>query len=147
MNSEPHFPSSNRPIGFWIKAADKALDDAIDTIHAAEDIARRGWQVMNTVARMEPVAPEAIVETFAPMANRPQILGEIEKLENDGLIGLAECRYRLTGEGRELHARLEARQAAFRRRAMANIDEDDHAAAIRCLERIVANLSPDIGGE
>jgi DNA-binding PadR family transcriptional regulator len=51
--------------------------------------------------------------------------------------------YQLTSQGHERHAIIQARQLEVRGVAMSGIAADDYSAAVRVLERLVANLTPN----
>lgn len=133
--------SHERPIGFWIKAADRLLDDAIDALHARADFTRRRWQVLNAVARQGPCAPERIVEALHPMLCPDEITSELKVLADMRMVEISADRTTLTETGRGRLEALVRRQDGLRRRAVEGIDAEAYATTLSTLARIVANLS------
>lgn len=132
-----------RPIGFWIKAADRALDRAVDDLHEREGLSRRLWQVMNAVAEDGPVAGGRIAAVLAPMLAEDEVATALAELESRALVGPAEGGLRLTAAGSSLLAALAARQEGLRSRVAAGIEPAAWATTVATLSRIVANLSEE----
>lgn len=131
----------DRPIGYWIKAADRALDGAIDSLHCAAGVDRRGWQVLNLTSRNGGrIGREALRAFFHPMLTASEVDRQIDALETGGLLIRAGDGVEMTAAGRAAHARLSADQEAFRATLMRDIDGDDYLAALSVLKGIVANL-------
>ena len=40
-----------RPIGWWLKEADARIDAGVDQVLAGQQVGRRDWQMMSTLAR------------------------------------------------------------------------------------------------
>ncbi|MEZ5778528.1 MAG: hypothetical protein R3E44_09210 [Paracoccaceae bacterium] len=141
MTTRPTTPE-DRPIGYWIKAADRALDAAIDSLHRGAGVDRRGWQVLNLTSRNGGrIACGTMHEAFQPMLTALEVDRQIEALETRGLLIRAGDYVEMTAAGEAAHARLAADQGAFRTSLMRNIDGQDYLAAVRVLHAIVANLS------
>lgn len=132
-----------RPIGFWIKAADRVLDAAVDAMHAEAGFTRRLWQVLNTIAAHAPCLPETIADALRPMLRADEIEPELQALADRKIVELSGGRLRLTEEGRGSLAELSRRQEALRRRVAEGIDADAYATTIATLARIVDNLSAE----
>lgn len=143
MNTNSNPVTSKRPIGFWIKSADQALDRMGDAIHEADGFTRRRWQVLSLIVRSEPVSIDALAEQFRPMLDIEEVQAELSVLEDRNIIQTNAGVVSTTANGANLHHHLEARQITVREKAMLGIDEADYLAAMRCLSRIVENLSKD----
>jgi DNA-binding MarR family transcriptional regulator len=143
MSRQSAIPTAKRPIGFWIKAADRALDKRGDAIHARHGFSRRRWQVLSLIVQTEPVHTGDLVARLAPMMAEPAARDEIAVLAQRGIVTETSGRLATTPTGRALHDRLAAEQMAFRRQAMAGIADADYAAAVRTLERIVENIGAE----
>ena len=135
--------TSKRPIGFWIKSADQALDRMGDAIHESDGFTRRRWQVLSLIVRSEPVSIDALVEQFRPMLGVGEVQAELSVLEDRKIIHYHAGGVSTTTTGADIHRHLEARQITVREKAMQGIDEADYLATLRCLSRIVENLSED----
>lgn len=139
MAEQQAIPTSKRPIGFWIKAADHALDRGIDAVHAQSGSTRRRWQVLSLVVQVEPLGRRDFAEQFAPMLERELVYEEISLLILQQLVVEEDSLLTTTQAGKERHNELAVRQAAFRSKAMAGICEADYLTAVRTPARIVAN--------
>jgi len=132
---------AERPIGYWIKAADKALEQGIDDLHRDTGFGRRGWQVLNSIAQSEPVARERLAESVAALFDEAALRTVLDALLERALVSETPDGLRLTDAGKDLHHRLEQRQRGFRARAMQGISEDAYAQTVATLEAIVKNLA------
>jgi len=141
MTKNDNLPTEKRPIGFWIKAADRALDEAGDAIHAANGFTRRRWQVLSLMAQIGPISQNDLADELGPMMASAAVLAEVVALRDRGLVVETTEGLALTEDGVAMHRRLAAAQAEMRQKAMAGIDPADYAAAIRCLWGIARNLS------
>ncbi|MCB9691070.1 MAG: hypothetical protein H6736_04570 [Alphaproteobacteria bacterium] len=132
----------DRPIGYWIKAADRALDAAITSLHTGAGVDRRGWQVLNqTSISGGQIARVNMHNWFHPMMSTLEVDRQLEALEAAGLLRRVGEDVVLTASGVATHAGLAADQEAFRDLLMRNIGRDDYLAAVRVLQAITANLS------
>lgn len=141
MTKNDKLPTSNRPIGFWIKAADQALDQAGDAAHAVDGFTRRRWQVLSLIVQRESITLAGLVAELAPMMESDAVNAEVGSLKKGKFIDEIGSVLGMTEAGEKMHRRLAARQAEIRQQAMARIEQDDYTAAIRCLSRITENLS------
>jgi hypothetical protein len=134
--------TDDRPIGFWVKQLDDRIDAALDRSLSAHGLARRGWQVLNVLAR-GPVTERELADSLAPFWRAGD-----ESLEQvtDGLVRrgwLGRCpdgRWSLTDAGCAAHVAAEAAVHANRAASMAGIDADDYRTAIRVLRKMSDNL-------
>ncbi|CAG1011996.1 hypothetical protein RHIZO_04163 [Rhizobiaceae bacterium] len=141
MQTSVQMPADRRPIGYWIKAADRALDGAIDALHARAGINRPGWQLLNAVWQSGDGVPiSSLREEFAPIMTVADFDDRLEMLERAGMVSVEHAVLCLTGNGMARHAAMDADQKALRRRIMTNISPDDYAVALKVLREICAAL-------
>ncbi len=69
----------SRPIGWWLKQADLVLDAAFDDVLEAEEIDRRGWQVLATLST-GPQRREHVVAALTPFDPPVVVDDVIERL-------------------------------------------------------------------
>lgn len=133
--------SSERPIGFWIKAADRALDATIDAAHRHVGVDRRGWQVLNAVAQAGgTIKSNALADIFHPMLTVSETELQVDTLTQAGLLVRADDAIELTGQGRETQKQVASAQELVRRKVMQGIDEAEYVTTLTVLKRFVANL-------
>ncbi len=141
MTQSFEMPTSKRPIGFWIRAADRALDRAVDDAHAAQGFTRRRWQVLSLIVQSEPATVADLAAEMALMMTEDALGAEIETLKEKQLIDDADSVLSTTEAGQEMHRQLAARQVEVRKDAMAGIHPEDYEATLRCLSQITENLT------
>jgi DNA-binding MarR family transcriptional regulator len=137
-SSLPHLP-----IGYWLRKADELLTARIDEAQQAHGLSRLEWQMLNVIHEHGTASYQRIVDSLSPFADVPGLVEGIERLIGRESVEAAsgdEPVYRLTAAGEALHAAALQSQLAFRRRAMRGIEDDEYAATIRVLQRLVENL-------
>lgn len=130
-----------RPIGYWLKAADRAITARVDAAQRADGVTRLEWQVLNTISEGPHRSPDEIVAALHMFVDGPTldtVLGALRDrgwivADTSGRIGLSEA-------GRQAHARILARQQDVRQELMRGISAEEYATVLRVLKRIVANL-------
>jgi hypothetical protein len=126
-----------KPLGWWLRHVHELLESSMARALDAESLTRRHWQVLNTIA-LGAGTPEEVDAAMAPfVAGDGSMTSRVAELRDRGWV--AETG-ELTGEGREAHARVDARVKAFRSSAIDGISEGDYRTTIRTLERCAANL-------
>src|SRR6476646_7859095 len=78
---------AGRPIGYWLKHLDRLIADSFSRALAADELTRRHWQVLNTLAR----GPARLATTVDDLIGR----GWVSRDQHDRL-----C---LTAGGRTAH--------------------------------------------
>ncbi|MFO7303747.1 MAG: MarR family transcriptional regulator [Acidobacteriota bacterium] len=132
---------SERPIGYWLKAADEAITACVDAVHRAEGITRRDWQVLNTIFEAGRLSPDRILDTLRMFLDRGGLDAVLDALRSRGWIHEeADGEVGLTETGRQAHARILARQQEVRQRLMQGISAEEYTTVLRVLKQIVANL-------
>lgn len=142
---------SERPIGFWLKAADDALTRAVDAAQQEHGVTRLEWQVLHAIEVAGRMDLPHLLQVLRPLGPMDQLVEALDRFVEEGWLdegvdGPHQIKfYQLTGQGHERHALILARQMEVRGAAMAGIAADDYTTAVRVLERLVSNLSPTPG--
>jgi DNA-binding MarR family transcriptional regulator len=136
-----HQPSSERPIGYWLKAADQAISAHVDEAQAANGVTRLEWQVLNTIREGKQRSPEQISTALHMFLDRATLDTLLARLKTRGWIAVgAGGEATLTEVGQRAYERILARQQEVRQQLMEGISAEDYATVLRVLKRIVANL-------
>jgi DNA-binding MarR family transcriptional regulator len=131
----------NRPIGYWVKRLDAALETHLDSTLARLRLSRRQWQVLNTLSS-GPITPAELAEVLRPFsaANGGAAKErEMAALVRRELVFLLDGRLTLTDAGWALHAEASGMVEASRRELTAGIGVDEYATAVSVLERMSNN--------
>jgi hypothetical protein len=91
----------NRPIGYWVKRLDAALETHLDSTLARLRLSRRQWQVLNTLSS-GPITPVELAEVLRPFsaANGGAVQErEMAALVRRELVFLLDGRLTLTDAG------------------------------------------------
>jgi len=131
---------SERPIGYWLKAADRAITARVDEVQRANGVTRLEWQVLNTIAEAAR-SPEQILAALHMFLERPTLDSLLTDFRDRGWIAEdAKGTVSLTDAGRQAHARILAKQEEVRQQLMRGISVDEYATTLQVLKRIVENL-------
>ncbi|MBT2514004.1 MarR family transcriptional regulator [Arthrobacter sp. ISL-30] len=130
----------NRPIGYWIKRLDAALEAHLDSTLARLKLSRRQWQAINTLAET-PISPEELAEALRPFWGDNSALRERElaALVGRGLIILSDGYLTLSELGYAKHAEANRLVEDSRRELSAGIGFDEYEIALSVLERMSIN--------
>jgi hypothetical protein len=129
------------PIGYWLKRLDRAIDGALDSTLAAEDLARRHWQTMNFLHERPSDAP-ALAEALRPFWGQgaitlDEVLGDLERR---ALVAVDGGRYALTAAGKATRAKIAEHVDVTRRRLVDGVTREQYLATVEVLQRMTANL-------
>jgi len=130
----------NKPIGYWIKRLDAALELQLDATLARVKLSRRQWQALGTLAEGT-VRPDELDEILRPFWGNDTRLRERElaSLVGRGMITMIDDRLALSELGREkYHEALRYVEAARQDLSM-GIGIDEYAMALSVLERMSLN--------
>ncbi|YCH08290.1 MarR family transcriptional regulator [Arthrobacter sp. alpha11c] len=130
----------NKPIGYWIKRLDAALELQLDATLARVKLSRRQWQTLGTLAEGT-VRPDELDEILRPFWGNDTRLRERElaSLVGRGMITMIDDRLALSELGREkYHEALRYVEAARQDLSM-GIGIDEYAMALSVLERMSLN--------
>ncbi|HEY3686928.1 MAG TPA: MarR family transcriptional regulator [Streptosporangiaceae bacterium] len=138
----------DRPIGYWIKHIDRAVEEDFARLLAAEGLNRRAWQVVNTLAQAPATGPR-LDAALAPFltADEPTVAPYADALAARGWAVRTAGVYALTAGGTEAHTRIAALVRAARARIVDGLTADDYAELLRLLQRVAANLGVEDAGE
>ncbi|UVJ38190.1 MarR family transcriptional regulator [Arthrobacter sp. CJ23] len=130
----------NKPIGYWLKRLDAALEAQLDNTLARLKLSRRQWQTLNVLAG-NPVSPEQLDEVLRPFWGSDTRLRERElaTLVGRGLIVVIDGRIALSALGRAKHTEANRLVEDARRDLSAGIGMDEYAMALSVLERMSRN--------
>jgi hypothetical protein len=129
------------PIGYWLKRLDRAIDGALDSTLAAEELARRHWQTMNFL-HQGPSDASTLAETLRPFWGQGAItLDEVlSDLERRALVAGDGGRYALTAAGKATRAKIAEHVDVTRRRLVDGVSREEYLATVEVLQRMTANL-------
>ncbi|BCW07091.1 MarR family transcriptional regulator [Arthrobacter sp. NtRootA1] len=130
----------NKPIGYWIKRLDAALELQLDATLARVKLSRRQWQTLATLAEGT-ARPDELDEILRPFWGNDTRLRERElaSLVGRGMITMIDDRLALSELGREkYHEALRYVEAARQDLSM-GIGIDEYAMALSVLERMSLN--------
>ncbi|MEV7604809.1 MarR family transcriptional regulator [Paenarthrobacter sp. NPDC089322] len=130
----------DKPIGYWIKRLDAALEMQLDTTLARIRLSRRQWQTLNILAEA-PLRPKELEDALRPFWGGDDRLRERElaALVGKGFITMIDERLMLSERGREsYHQALRLVEDARRDLSM-GIGIDEYAMALSVLERMSLN--------
>lgn len=128
----------NRPIGYWVKRLDVALEAHLDFTLAGVHLSRRQWEVLKTLSAA-PVAPADMRDVLRPFNAADGADGQerdMAALVRRGLVLLLDGRLALTEAGHALHSQASGLVEANRQQLTAGIGADEYAIAVSVLERM-----------
>ncbi|MGC9671491.1 MarR family winged helix-turn-helix transcriptional regulator [Planosporangium sp. 12N6] len=131
-----------RPLGYWIKQIDRAVEANLDRLLSIEDLGRRSWQVLNTIAQ----APVTLADLDAAVApflsdDEPTTRPYVDALAARGWVEIrAGESFTLTGEGERAYRRVASRVHAARARIVEGLSAQEYETLVDLLERVAANL-------
>ncbi len=132
-------PGSRRPVGWWVKEADRRLDAAFEVSPGADAVDRRSWQVLASLAA-RPVGRAELVVALAPFDSPARIEDVVDDLRSRAWIHAAGPDLRLTDAGERAHADMAVRVEDVRRRVAEALPGDEYATLLRLLEQLVVAL-------
>jgi DNA-binding MarR family transcriptional regulator len=131
-----------RPLGYWLKYIDGAIETSFGRLLADDGLTRRGWQVLNTIS-YGPITVAELDETMAAFlsGDEPTMRPYIERFVELGWVRVADADgVALTEEGRRTHQRVSERVGAERVRMMECLSPEDYQVLMNLLQRIAAHL-------
>lgn len=130
----------HRPIGYWLKRLDRAIEQCFARDLLELGMGRRQWQVLN--ALREDVRTEGEVERMlAPFWSEdsitwPELLADLQARD---LVHVRNGIIELKPAGVVLHQQLSSKVAATRQRLTVGIAGEEYETAVRVLEQMTAN--------
>lgn len=148
-------PSTNLPIGYWLKEVDRLLTMQIDQLQQVNGVTRTSWQLLNLLQEQGAATQAHLAATLRPFAAAERIDALLSTLVAQGWVAptaaidhAAPC-YQLTPVGQQQHAAILATQQTVRSQLMQGISTAEYATVVRVLQQMVANLQappPETGG-
>jgi DNA-binding MarR family transcriptional regulator len=135
--------SGGRPIGYWLKEVDRLIDTSVDRVLAGEELTRRHWQVLSTLAE-RPVSQVEIDAVLSPFlsADQPTTTPVVEDLLARGWVTrTGDGPASLTEVGAAHHHRLIRKIGTVRRVMTRDVTAEEYATVIDLLERMADNLA------
>jgi hypothetical protein len=130
----------NKPIGYWIKRLDAALEVQLDRTLARIKLTRRQWQTLATLAEHS-MLPDQLEEALQPLWGGDIRLRERElaALVGRGMITMIDDRLALSERGREKYHEAQQLVEDARQDLSMGIGIDEYAMALSVLERMSLN--------
>jgi hypothetical protein len=130
----------SKPIGYWVKRLDAALEAQLDHTLARVRLSRRQWQALNTLAE-DPLLPAELEDALRPLWGGDVRLRERElaALVGHGMITMVDDRLTLSGKGRETYHQALRLVEETRVDLSMGIGLDEYAMAVSVLERMSRN--------
>jgi DNA-binding MarR family transcriptional regulator len=127
-----------KPFGYWLKHIDAQLEATMGQLLADEDVTRRQWQILNTIAA-RPSTMAEIDEAAKPFltAETPTFRPMVDNLTARGWV---RGEYELTDEGRQAYDRISAKVHAFRARTIDGLTNEEYVTLVTLLERVATNV-------
>ncbi|MCP1414564.1 MarR family transcriptional regulator [Paenarthrobacter sp. A20] len=130
----------NKPIGYWIKRLDAALEAQLDTILAKIKLSRRQWHTLSVLSEGA-MLPDQLEESLQPLWGNDIRMRERElaALVGRGMITMIDDRLVLSDRGREKYHEAQRLVEAARQDLSMGIGIDEYAMALSVLERMSLN--------
>lgn len=136
-----------KPIGYWLKEADKAITAAVNKHLEQYQLTRSHWQVLNSVYQNTEMTQESILQllrNFMDESKLNEILDDfvsrkwmiaVKQLESgDTLIQMTE-------EGKAAFAEILSTQWQTRMRLFQGVTEEEYRTILKVLKQVVENAS------
>ncbi|MFJ8042666.1 MarR family transcriptional regulator [Kitasatospora sp. NPDC096147] len=134
---------ASQPVGYWAGLAHEVVTAHLRDAMARIDVTQPQYWVLNRVHGGS-VAPgrAEVVEQLAPLAAGPEEIGRtVDQLLHRGWLRAdREQRLHLTGDGEAARLRLRALVTGLRTVVHEGVADEEYAAALRVLRRMVANV-------
>ncbi len=141
---EPTPGQQDRPIGWWLKEADRQLDSAFERALEGQGSDRRSWQVLASLTR-RPESRAGLVDLLSPFDPPTVVAGVVADLTERGLVEETAGLLRLTEAGRHVHEALSVPVADVRRRVGELLPGEDYSTLLRLLGRLTEGLAGKSG--
>ena len=136
--------AKHKPIGYWLKHADKVITEHVDRVLSEYGFTRSRWQVLNIVYQAGTTTRSGVFDAMQTFMDAPQLDEIIEGFLEEGWLVMSGegdgARLTLTDAGKAKRESIFRLQRDVRRRAMQGITEREYATVIDVLERMVRNL-------
>ena len=138
--------TDQRPIGFWLKLADRLIDEQFAATLDEHGITRRQWQLLNVLARGSATV-EQLDAAVAPFLEPATVdaaaessVEHLTELIESGWVDATATGYETTERGSAAYNRLAEVVNANRAKASEGVTEQEYRDTIDVLERLAVNL-------
>lgn len=130
-----------RPIGYWVKRLDRALEARFERTLAAQGLSRRHWQVLNAL-REDVRTDGELSRMLEPFWTEDAITWEQVKADllSRGLVSMQDGVIELTTAGVALHGELGKQVSDTRTVLMQGVSNEEYLDTVRVLERMAENV-------
>lgn len=130
----------NKPIGYWIKRLDAALEVQLDATLARIKLTKRQWHTLGTLSEGA-LLPDQLEDILQPLWGGDVRLRERElaALVGRGMITMIDDRLALSERGREKYHEAQRMVEDARQDLSMGIGIDEYAMALSVLERMSLN--------
>ncbi len=135
-----------KPIGYWLKAADQAITESLDRAVARFGLSRLAWQILNLVQQQQPVRLDSISTITAVLADYATLRATVEALiEQTWLIvttkqtDVLACELALDPAAIERLAAVTGLVHGLRAQLMQQISPEDYALTLKVLAQLIEN--------
>jgi|SRR5699024_2932474 len=129
-----------RPIGWWLKEADAAINSAFDHAVGSRGADRRTWQILSTLGQ-HPHSTAELSHALASFDSADMIVERLQELQNRSWVESEGDSWQLTAAGDAERAALATEVGQIRRRVAAALPEEDYATLIGLLDRLVTAVT------
>jgi len=137
---------TSRPIGFWLKAVDRLIDEKFASTLDEHGVTRRQWQLLNVLAQ-GPATVEQLDAAVAPFLSAATAEDAAEtssehlaELVESAWVDATANEYSLTDRGRSALERLTAVVASERTQMSEGLSPEQYEQTVAALERMARNL-------
>ena len=132
-----------RPIGWWVKRLDTLLEEALDSVVAAEGLTRRHWQVLHSLAGGVDQETD-IVAALADFSGDASAV--VADLAGRGWVDRPRSGpLQLTADGVAAHDRVSRAVGRVRRHTADGLSRQDYERTVLVLTRMVENVERALG--
>jgi hypothetical protein len=133
--------TKQQPIGYWLKHADEVITEHVDRVFSDNGFTRFRWQVLNIVYQAGAITRGSLFDTMQIFVDARHQEELIDGFVKEGwLVEGDAAQLTLTDAGKDKRETVFELQSEVRRRAMRGITEQEYAAVIDVLQRVVKNL-------
>ncbi|MFC3577806.1 MarR family winged helix-turn-helix transcriptional regulator [Streptomyces yaanensis] len=131
-----------RPLGYWLKHIDGAIEENFGRLLAADGLNRRGWQVLNALS-YEPITIAELDDTMAAFlsTDEPTMRPYVDRFVERGWAHIADDdTATLTDEGRQAHQRVSEKSGILRAQVMECLSPEEYGLLVNLLQRVATHL-------
>jgi hypothetical protein len=132
-----------RPVGWWLKEADAALNAAFDAALEGTGVDRRGWQVLASLAR-GPVSRADLVASLAGFDPPAAVNAVLDDAVGRGWVEETDGSLQLTVDGLVQQQALAPRVDGVRATVSAALPQDDYVLLVTLLARLVEGVRAEV---